>query len=92
MSIKVKFMSALRSVTGTPSVELDHSFGTLGEVIEELLRLYPQLKEELFHPDGTMDFIYHLMLNGDRVSWKKDKDIRVRTGDQLVFMVFIAGG
>jgi len=92
VSIKVKFMSALRSVTGTPSVELDPSFNTLEKVMEELLRLYPQLKDEMFYPDGTIDFVYHLILNGERLSWPDDKGVRVHNGDQLVFMVFMAGG
>lgn len=85
-------MSALRSVTGTPQVELHHSFSTLEKVMEELLRLYPQLKEEIFYPDGTIDFVYHLILNGERLSWQEDKDVKVRNGAQLVFMVFMAGG
>ncbi|MCL0084019.1 MoaD/ThiS family protein [Dehalococcoidia bacterium] len=92
MSIKVKFMSALRSVTGTPSVELDPSFSTLEKVMEELLRLYPPLKDEMFYPDGTIDFVYQLILNGERLSWPDDKDVKVCNGDQLVFMVFMAGG
>jgi MoaD family protein len=92
MTIKVKFMSVLRSVTGTPSVELDPSFNTLEKVMEELFRLYPQLKDEMFYPAGTTDFVYHLILNGERLSWPDDKDVKVHSGDELVFMVFMAGG
>jgi molybdopterin converting factor small subunit len=92
MSINVKFMSALRSVTGTPSVELDPSLNTLDKVMGELLRLYPQLRDEMFYPDGTIDFVYHLILNGECLSWPEDRDVKVHSGDQLVFMVFMAGG
>lgn len=92
MSINVKFMPALRSITGTPSVELDPSLNTLEKVMDELLRLYPQLKGKMFYPDGTIDFVYHLILNGERLSWPDDKDVKVHSGDELVFMVFMAGG
>jgi hypothetical protein len=46
----------------------------------------------MFYPDGTIDFVYHLILNGERLSWPEDKGVKVHNGDQLVLMVFMAGG
>ncbi len=92
MGITVKFMSALKEVTGTSSVVLDTSFNTFEKVMEELLRLYPKLKDEIFYPDGTIDYIYHISLNGRRLSWPEDKKTKVKNSDQLLFMVYMAGG
>ncbi|HHT46317.1 MAG TPA: MoaD family protein [Firmicutes bacterium] len=92
MGIKVKFMSYLKEITGTSLVELQPSFDTVEKIMDELLRLYPQLKDEMFYEDGTMDFIYQLILNGKRLSWPENKNLRVKNGDQLMIMVFIAGG
>ncbi len=92
MATKIKFMSNLKGVTGTQSVNLDTSFNTFEQVMNELLRLYPQLKEEMFYSDGTIDFAYQIMLNGKRLMWPDDKNIKVKNGDEIVFMVFMAGG
>ena len=92
MGIKVKFMSYLKEITGTGLVELQPSFDTVEKIMDELLRLYPQLKDEMFYEDGTMDFIYQLILNGKRLSWPDNKNLRVKNRDQLMIMVIIAGG
>ncbi len=92
MAIKVEFKSALKNVTGTQAVNIDRKFDTFEKVLTELIRLYPKLKEEMFYADGTIDFIYQIILNGKRLSWPEDKDIRIKDGDILVFMVFMAGG
>ncbi len=92
MAIKIDFKSGLKSVTGTQYVTIDKSFNTFEKVITELIRLYPRLKEEMFYSDGTMDYIYQVILNGKRLSWPEDKDFRIKDGDVLVFLVFMAGG
>jgi len=92
LGITVKFMSALKEVTGTSSVVLDTSFNTFEKVMEELLRLYPKLKDEIFYLDGTIDYIYQISLNGRRLSWPEDKKSKVRNSDQILFMVYMAGG
>jgi MoaD family protein len=92
VGIKIKFMSYLKEITGTSLVELQPSFDTLEKVMHELLRLYPQLKNEMFDEDGTMDFIYQLILNNKRLSWPENKNLKIKNGDQLMIMVFMAGG
>lgn len=92
MAIKVEFKSALKNVTGTQTVTIDRKFDTFDKALTELVRLYPELKEEMFYADGTIDYIYQIILNGKRLSWPEDKDIRIKDGDILVFMVFMAGG
>lgn len=92
MAVTIKFMSALKNVTGTQQVELDSSFDTFEKVMQELLRLFPQLEDEMFYSDGSIDFIYHISINGRRLSWPDDKDIKVKDGDLIVFMIYMAGG
>ena len=68
MGIKVKFMSALKEVTGT-SFRTESFFNTLksnGRLVG-----YIQLKDELFYPDGTIDYL-QISLNG-RLSWPEKK-------------------
>lgn len=92
MGIKVKFLTALKEVTGTSSVELDTSFNTFEKVMEELLRSFPKLEDKLFCSDGTIDYLYQISLNGKRLSWPEDKNVRIKNKDQLLFMVSMVGG
>lgn len=92
MAIRVEFKSALKSVTGTKAITIDRTFDTFEKALMELIRLFPELKDEMFYSDGTIDYIYQIILNGKRLSWPEDKDIRIKDGDVIVFMVFMAGG
>ena len=92
MAIRVEFKSALKSVTGTQAITIDRTFDTFEKALMELIRLFPELKDEMFYSDGTIDYIYQIILNGKRLSWPEDKDIRIKDGDVIVFMVFMAGG
>ena len=92
MAIKIEFKSALRSVTGISAIKIDKSFNTLEKVMNELIRMYPALKDEMFYSDGTMDYIYQIIHNSRRLSWLEDKEVRIKDGDVLLFMVFMAGG
>ncbi len=60
MAIKVEFKSALKNVTGTQAVTIDRKFDTFEKALMELIRLYPELKEEMFYADGTIDYIIRL--------------------------------
>ena len=92
MSIRIKLLSSLGKLTGTTSVELDANFNTLDKAMNELWRLYPELRKEMLYRDGTMDFIYQIILNGERVVWPDDKDIKLKDKAQIALMVFMAGG
>jgi molybdopterin converting factor small subunit len=91
MAVKVKLMSSLKTITGTRLVELPSSMDTAEKVMEELLRLYPQLKDEMFYAGGNMDYIYQLLLYGKRLSWPDDKNIKVKNSDELMIKVFMSG-
>ncbi len=92
MGVRVEFKSALKNITGTQAVTLDKSYNTFEKVFTELIRLYPQLKDEMFYTDGTIDYAYQVILNGIRLAWPEDKDVRVKDGDRMILMVFMAGG
>ena len=92
MGIKIEFKSALKGVTGTQSVNLDRTFNTFEKVIAELLRLYPRLKDEMFYSDGTLDYAYQVILNGQRLVWPEDKKVKIKDGDRIILMLFMAGG
>lgn len=92
MTIRIEFKSALKNVTGTPVAAVDSSFDTFEKLMNELVRLYPQLKDEMFYSDGTIDHIFQIIHNNRRLSWPEDKDVKIKDGDVIIFMIFMAGG
>ncbi len=92
MAIKIEFKSGLKDVTGTSKATLDKSFNSFEKMMNELIRQIPALKDEMFYSDGSMDFAYQVFLNGRRLSWPEDKDTGLKDGDELIFLIFMAGG
>ncbi len=92
MAIKIEFKSGLKDITGASKTTLDKSFNTFEKTMQELIRLYPGLKDEMFYTDGSIDYAYQIFLNGKRLSWPEDKEARVKDGDELIFLIFMAGG
>ncbi len=92
MAIKVEFKSGLKDITGVSRTGLERSFNTFEKAMNELIRQYPALKNEMFYSDGSIDFAYQIFLNGKRLSWPEDKETRLKDGDELLFLIFMAGG
>jgi len=92
MGIQVKFMSLISSVAGVGQVDLDPAHRTVGEVLDELTRLYPALKDELFDEEGKLDYLYQIILNGEKLEWSKVRDEPVKDGDRLAIFAVLGGG
>jgi len=92
MAIKIEFKSGLKDVTGASKTTLDKSFDTFEKAMNELIFRYPALKDEMFYADGSIDFAYQIFLNDRRLSWPEDKNIKLKNGDKLIFLIFMAGG
>ncbi len=92
MAIKIAFKSGLKDITGVSKTTLDRTFNTFEKAMQELIRLYPGLKDELFYSDGSIDFAYQIFLNDKRLSWPENKETRLKDGDELIFFIFMAGG
>ncbi|MEW6425211.1 MAG: MoaD family protein [Bacillota bacterium] len=91
--IQVNLMSLLSDYTGGASkVFLEAGCRTVGEVLSELTRLYPVLKQELFDEDGKPDYFYQVILNGDKIEWEQVLDTPVKDGDELVIFGVLGGG
>ncbi|MFZ5634598.1 MAG: MoaD family protein [Bacillota bacterium] len=92
MSIQIKFMSLISAMAGVGQVQLDPVYRTVGEVLDELTRLYPTLKAELFDEEGKLDYLYQIFLNGEKLEWSLTRDEPVKDGDQLAIFAVLGGG
>ena len=92
MKIRVKFMSFLSNITGTSEYLVQVPCETVEDVLEHLFKEFPKLKQELFDSFGELDYIYQIVLNGSRVFYPREKQLRVSPGDEMVFFAIVGGG
>ena len=91
MTIAVRLPTMLRPAAGGQAVV--HADGaTVGEVFEDLVRQYPELKVLVFGPDGDLHRHLNVFLNDDDVRYLGRLDAKVTETDELTLMPAVAGG
>jgi len=92
MSIQVQFMSMLQPVVGVKQVELEPVYRTVGELLAGLSRQFPALGREIFDEEGKLDYLYQIVLNGEKISWEETRDTPVPDGSRLSIFAVLGGG
>jgi len=92
MSIQVQFMSMLQPVVGVGQVELEPVHRSVGEVLESLTRQFPALGREIFDEEGKLDYLYQIVLNGEKIRWDEAWDTPVPDGSRLSIFAVLGGG
>ncbi len=88
MEIELRFYGGFAIAAGGESVHLEFERGTLGELIVEMRRRWPRFGELLDGPaKGSAVFV----LNGKALE-PPDPHTKLKTGDVLSIMPFVAGG
>ncbi len=91
--MEVKTFATLREITGGLIHIIDVSEGsTLRDVLEELFRRYPNLRNEILDENGDLKTGYRLLVNGREALHIGGLDIEVREGDIIALFPPIAGG
>jgi molybdopterin/thiamine biosynthesis adenylyltransferase/molybdopterin converting factor small subunit len=91
MSVEVRIPSPLKSLTGGKDVILSKG-GTVGEVIQEVISAYPQLRERLCDENGDVRRFINIFLNDEDIRFMKNFETPVNDGDRLSIIPAIAGG
>lgn len=91
MTIAVRLPTMLRPAAGGQAVV--HVEGqTVGEVFEDLVSRYPELKSLVLDPDGGLHRHLNVFLNDDDVRYLGKLDAKVSEDDELTLMPAVAGG
>jgi len=91
MSIEVRIPSPLKSITGGKNV-IQGKGSTVGEVIQDIVSAYPQLRERLYDEKGDVRRFINIFLNDEDIRFLKNLDTPVAEGDSLFIIPAIAGG
>jgi molybdopterin converting factor small subunit len=65
---------------------------TVGDVLADLVRLHPALKDQLLTPEGDLHRHLNIFLNDDDIRYLGRLDAKVGSGDTLTLMPAVAGG
>jgi molybdopterin synthase sulfur carrier subunit len=91
VSVEVRLPTILRAATGgAATVEAEGA--TVGEVFDDLVRRFPDLKGRVITEDGTLHKFVNVYLNDDDVRYLDKLDTKVADGNEISILPAVAGG
>lgn len=91
MAVKVRIPTPLLSLTGGKK-EVEAEGTTLKELIEDLERRYPGLKERLCDEEGNLRRFINFFVNDEDIRFLQGEETPIKDGDVVSIVPAIAGG
>jgi molybdopterin synthase sulfur carrier subunit len=91
MAVKVRIPTPLLSLTGGKN-EVEAEGTTLKELIEDLERRYPGLKERLYDEEGNLRRFINFFVNDEDIRFLQGEETPLKDGDVVSIVPAIAGG
>ncbi|MCM8814521.1 MAG: molybdopterin-synthase adenylyltransferase MoeB [Candidatus Omnitrophica bacterium] len=91
MSIKVRVPTPLQKLTGNQS-EIDGDGKNIRELIENLDKKYPGIKERIFDETGNVRRFINLFVNDTDIRFLQGDKTELKDGDEVSIIPAIAGG
>jgi len=92
MPVKVKVPTILRKYVGGSVVVEANGGRTVGEVLDDLDRRYPGIKERIVTTGGDLHRFVNVYVNEEDVRYLGSLEAEVREGDTLSILPAVAGG
>ncbi len=91
MTVKVRIPTPLRKLTnGADEVKADGA--NIQDVLNDLEKNFPGLKERICEPDGALRRFVNLYLNDEDIRFKNNLETTLKENDELSIIPAIAGG
>lgn len=91
MAVKVLIPTPLRNLTKDQET-VEATGGTIGDVIADLEKRHPGLRERLCDDKGEIRRFVNVYLNQEDIRFKDGKATAVNDGDEVSIVPAIAGG
>lgn len=91
MAIKIRIPTPLRKLTNGAD-EVMAEGRNITEIIEDLEKNYPGLKERICETDGKLRRFVNIYLNDEDIRFKKNMETELKDSDELSIIPAIAGG
>ena len=92
MKIKVKLLKPFSDIAGCGEVDLDFPGESIQNAFDDLCKLHPDLRKELFDEKGDIDFNINIFINDKPMTASDDMSTRLSEGDVLLIFMPVAGG
>jgi molybdopterin synthase sulfur carrier subunit len=95
MAVNVKFVGALRHVTGKPNVTVDFLADfSVKDLVQKLIQDTPQIQSSIVdqQTDGTIKTNALILVNDREISVLNGLETKLSNGDEVVFVPVIHGG
>ncbi len=92
MKIKVKLLKPFSDVAGKGEVYLEFSEGDVNSALDELCKLIPNLKKEIYNESGEIDFTVNIFINDLPMSALQNEETELSEGDELLIFMPVGGG
>ena len=91
MAVKVRIPTPLQKLTGE-KVEVEVGAANVRELIDNLEKNYPGIKERLCDESGKVRRFVNIYLNDEDIRFLKQEESEVKDGDEVSIVPAIAGG
>ena len=91
MSVLVRIPTPLRTVT-KGAAEVQAAGATVGDVINDLERQFPGMRDRLLEDGGAVRRFINLYVNEEDIRFLEGAKTSLKTGDQVSIVPAIAGG
>ena len=91
MAVTVRLPTIMRANAGGQS-EISANGGTIGEVIDDVVKQFPGTATHLRAPDGGVHRFVNVYLNDEDVRYIGKLDAKVGAGDTVSIVPAVAGG
>ena len=91
MSVLVRIPTPLRTVTKGVA-EVQAAGATVGDVIDDLDRQFPGMRDRLLEDGGAVRRFINLYVNEEDIRFLEGAKTALKTGDQVSIVPAIAGG
>ena len=91
MAVIVRIPTPLQKLTADQA-EVTAAGGTVQEILQDLDRQYPGLKDRLCDPTGKLRRFVNLYVNEEDIRFLKAEATPIKDGDELSIIPAIAGG
>ena len=91
MSNTIRIPTPMRKLTNDQEL-VEAAGANIGELIEDLEKSFPGIKERLCDQNGNVRRFVNIFLNDEDIRFLEDKATTVKEGDEISIVPAIAGG
>lgn len=88
----VKVFANLRDICGGVSVEVMPDGNRVIDILDKMVEMFPDIKEEIFTEEKTLKPFVHVYVNGRNIVHSDNLETLVKETDQFALFPPVAGG